>query len=199
MKQAVQERWVGLKFGRLTVTDAWVDGQVTRAKCVCECGASIVTRVADVKSGNTSSCGCFRREATSRRLTTHGATETPLYSVWTDIKKRCYSPKHRYFSHYGARGISMSAEWKDSFQQFREDVGERPSPAHEIDRIDNDGNYCKGNCRWVTHKENMRNTRRALIVSIDGKRVHLKDLAEQSGIPYLTLYYRLKQGQPLIR
>jgi hypothetical protein len=93
----------------------------------------------------------------------------------------------------------MSAEWKDSFQQFREDVGERPSPAHEIDRIDNDGNYCKGNCRWVTHKENMRNTRRALIVSIDGKRVHLKDLAEQSGIPYLTLYYRLKQGQPLIR
>lgn len=199
MKKSVNERWANQRFGRLYIVNAWVDGGITRANCVCDCGTKFSARAADLKSKNTSSCGCYRVENTIQMKRTHGETETPLYKIWSDIKKRCNNPNSKAYRNYGARGIKISQEWENDYLTFKADIGERPSPDHEIDRIDNDGDYRKGNCRWVTHTENMKNTRAAIRVDYRGRKMPLKDVSELSGVPYLKLYYRVKNGKPLFQ
>ena len=85
------------------------------------------------------------------------------------MKRRCYDPKRRYFKVYGGRGITVCAKWRDSFKAFLADMGPRPSLGHSIDRIDNDGNYEPGNCRWATDEEQGLNTSRNLIITAFGR------------------------------
>ena len=198
MRKTINERWAGQRFGRLCIVNSWADSNVTRANCVCDCGKKGVYRVADMKSGNTSSCGCLRVENTVSMRTTHGKTNTSEYSIWTDIKKRCGSPAHKYFARYGGRGISICDRWARDFAAFYADMGPRPSTSHEIDRINNDGNYEPQNCRWATRRENMLNTGRAMFAEYQGRQVCLKDLATLTGIKYNTLYYRYKRGLPVV-
>jgi len=198
MRKSVNERWAGQRFGRLCILNAWVDGIVTRANCVCDCGKKGVYRVADMKSGNTSSCGCRRVENSVSMRTTHGMTYSSEYSIWTDIKKRCSNSSHKHYRRYGGRGISVCDRWQNSFEHFYEDMGPKPSTSHQIDRINNDGNYEPANCRWATRRENMLNTGRAMLAEYQGKQVYLKDLAMLTGVKYGTLYYRFKRGQPVL-
>ena len=99
------------------------------------------------------------RMAGNRSRLAHGHNRrgraTPTYSSWQHMRTRCHNPNHLCYHRYGGRGITISARW-DSFLNFLEDMGERPE-GRELDRIDNDGNYEPGNCRWVTRAENMRN------------------------------------------
>ncbi len=199
MKKTVNERWANQRFGRLYIVNAWVDGGVTRANCVCDCGACGEYRVGDIKSGNTASCGCYRVDNTRIMKRTHGQTDTALYKIWSDMKKRCYNSRHKAYARYGGRGIGMSSEWKNDFCSFMADMGERPTPDHEIDRINNDGPYSKENCRWATRRQNMLNTRRAMVVEYGGERVSLKDLSALTGVKYGTLYYRFKRGLPVLQ
>lgn len=92
------------------------------------------------------------------RSENHGMTNTPTYGVWVNMRRRCYDPKHPDFKHYGGRGINVCDEWRDSFLKFYEDMGEKPRKL-QIDRIDNDGDYCKENCRWTTPSINLTNRR----------------------------------------
>ena len=91
------------------------------------------------------------------KIEIHGKRKTLEYKTWTHMKERCYNPKILSYKYYGGRGITVCERWRDSFIAFLEDMGERPFPKAEIDRIDNDGNYEPINCRWTTRTENRRN------------------------------------------
>lgn len=126
--------------------------------CQCDCGKQTLATCSNLKSGHTQSCGCLMRERTSAANGTHRRSKTKLYSVWMQMKQRCYLPSAPNYRWYGGRGIEVCERWRSSFEAFVADMGERPYGC-EIDRIDNDGDYEPGNCRWVDHRTNVRNSR----------------------------------------
>ena len=135
----------------------------------CDCGGRIVVEINSVtgKRGNTRSCGCLGVEARLRANTTHGRSKRksehyPTYSSWQHMKDRCLNKNNKYYHNYGGRGIGVCKRWKESFENFLEDMGDREL-WQSIERIDNDRNYEPSNCRWASFKEQMNNTRRTKI------------------------------------
>jgi hypothetical protein len=127
----------------------------------------------------------------------HGKKGTRIWSIWSSLKTRCNNPKATRYRHYGGRGITYPKKW-ETFNGFWEDMKEGYGDNLTIDRIDNNGNYSKENCRWVTQSEQIRNTRRTLMVSWKGKMVKFIELAEENNINYDTLYGRVfTYGIPL--
>lgn len=123
----------------------------------------------------------------------HGMTGTPTYSVWRSMINRCTNPRVACFGRYGGRGIAVCPEWRHSFETFLDDMGERPAGL-SIERRDNDGDYCKANCRWATLKEQGRNKRSNCMLEVDGVSRPLSEWAELRGIDYFTLRSRIKRG-----
>ena len=144
----------GQKFGRLTVIgEAGKDKRGNYLwECQCECGNTLVTIARPLRIGRTVSCGCYNKE----RSTKHGMSNSPTYYSWSSMKTRCYNPTHDNYQHYGANGIIVCACWLNSFEAFLEDMGERPE-GMTLDRIDREGNYEPGNCRWATEEQQKRN------------------------------------------
>jgi len=132
-----------------------------RVHCQCDCGADVVCRPTDLRSGNTQSCGCLSRDMTVERSTVHGDAKrqgrSPEYRTWHGMNERCRYPKHKDWQYYGGRGIAVCDEWRNSFPAFLAHVGRKPSPQHSIDRIENDRGYEPGNVRWATAKEQTAN------------------------------------------
>jgi hypothetical protein len=144
------------KFGRLKVVrEAGVakNGDALW-ECECACGEKIVARACNLRSGNTSSCGCLFKE----KHTTHGLSHLPEYCVWEGIVQRCTNPKSASYEYYGGRGITICDRWRD-FENFFKDMGPRQNKELSIDRIDPNGNYEKSNCRWASKKDQALNTR----------------------------------------
>lgn len=126
---------------------------------------------------------------------THGLSYTAENKAWRNMKSRCYNPKTPGWKDYGGRGISVCAEWRNSFEAFYRDMGPRPSPQHSVDRWPNvNGNYEPSNCRWATQQEQRRNIRTNHLVQVDGEQITLAEAVEKAPVPYNTVLYRLKRG-----
>jgi hypothetical protein len=119
---------------------------------------------------------------------------TPEYVAWLSMRQRCSDPKHRNYPLYGGRGIAVCARWQESFNAFLSDMGEKPSPQHSIDRLDNDCGYGPNNCRWATRREQNANRRNNRLFSVGGVTRTVTDWSRASGVPARTLFNRVGAG-----
>lgn len=124
---------------------------------------------------------------------THGKSHSAEYTSWSSMRERCGNEKHRSFHNYGARGIKVCERW-EVFANFFADMGERPSALHSLDRIDNNGNYGPGNCRWATREEQAGNKRPTKPIVYLGKTQSLKDAVRSVGGKYDTILRRVRSG-----
>lgn len=149
----------------------------------------------NLRRGKTTSCGCYRKDKLAREHTTHGETESRLYAVWCAMKARCHNKNNEAYDRYGGRGIIVCAEWRESFESFQEwAIHNGYADDLSIDRIDNDGNYEPGNCRWVTGVAQANNRRSNRIYEIDGETHTLTEWAQIRGINPKTLFNRIYTG-----
>lgn len=180
-------------FGRLTVTGD--SGQRSRGEviwsCLCQCGITCTVTTSNLRSGNTTSCGCFQRETTSKRFRSHGKTSKRVYNIWCAMLARCNNPKNNRYRYYGDRGITVCEGWK-SFENFYADMGEPPIGL-TLDRIDIDGNYCKENCRWVTMVEQANNKTNNHLIAYKNEVKTIAEWERELGFPRSLIWQRLER------
>jgi hypothetical protein len=146
--------------------------------CRCDCGRRITVDQSNLKSGNTKSCGCMKSTMCSDANVTHRKSRTLVYGIWCRMIARCCNPKSSGFSSYGAKGITICDRWRQSFEAFLTDMGERPSTSHVIDRIDNSKGYSPENCRWADPKMSSRNRKGRTLLTAFGETKPLFDWLE---------------------
>lgn len=187
---------VNHKYGRLTVIRRL--GSKKRLvywECKCICGNTIEVSTGNLRSGNTTSCGCKRKDTIKEVCTTHGMVKSNEYQIWAGMKARCSYKKHTVYKRYGGAGIRVCKRWNESFENFYADMGPRPSLKHSIDRIDSTGMYEPGNCRWATPTEQIRNRSNTRHLVYIGVRMTLAEFAECHRLDYDKVKYRLNLGK----
>jgi len=175
------------RFGALVVQkQAETRNRKTYWECLCDCGNTIETRSDTLKSGRAQSCGakCKNKSHISRH---------PLYQTWNGMFQRCYDPNNEVFDRYGGRGILICARWH-KFEHFAQDMGERPTNKHSIERIDNNKGYSPENCKWATDIEQANNRRSNILITIDGRTQNITQWAKEKGINSHRVFNRLRIG-----
>lgn len=192
----------GMRFGRLVALSLvqrdpkW---QGHRWLFRCDCGAEKVASIKTVTSGHTSSCGCLATQVLVSRNATHGLSRDHRreYRSWKDMRARCANTNDSDYADYGGRGIRVCERWND-FAAFLADMGSRPA-GKTLDRIDVNGGYEPGNCRWASAGVQANNKRSNLRLSIDGVSRTLQEWSDMHGVGRSTVRWRLRQGWPLDR
>lgn len=183
---------VGQRYNRWTLVRRVSAG---RWLCRCECGTEREKPVRSLRAGASRSCGCLAREASRTANTTHGEslrhTTSPELNSWSNMMQRCYNVRHEKYALYGGRGIVVCERWRSSFPSFLADLGRKPSPRHTLDRINVDGNYEPGNCRWATAREQTLNRRATRWITFGGQTKCLEDWARDIGIGPVALSRRI--------
>lgn len=181
----------GERFGKLTVLgkSKMQDGNGLLWDCLCDCGNKKTVRGFNLRKGKTKSCGCIRKEKPNGEK--HGMSNSRLYSVWSNMKTRCCNKNNRAYPRYGGRGIKVCDEWNnpESFIEWALDNGY--SDKLTLDRIDNDGNYCPNNCRWVSMKDQENNTSRNVLIEFNGELKTFSQWCENFNLPYNTVHKRV--------
>jgi len=191
----------GERFGRWVVLGlAGYDGKHRRWRVRCDCGAEHTRQAASIVTGSSTQCvTCSAREVAAARALPvpsrdeHGERR-PEWRAWRGMIARCSDPTLRFWYRYGGRGIRVCERWETSFAAFYGDVGPRPGPGYSIDRVDNDGDYEPGNVRWATALEQARNTRRNIVLEIDGRSQCLAAWAAERGVQPQFISNRLRRG-----
>lgn len=185
---------IGKTFGRLIVLEdrGSQHGKGKKYLCKCSCGADKVALQSRLLRGETKSCGCLRRELASTRGIKHGLSSHRLYKTWNSMMQRCCDPTHYAYNRYGGRGITVCQRWHD-VRAFIQDNNGSALPGLSIDRIDNDGNYEPGNCRWVQPFVQNANRANSIRLTYDGKTLSLKEWSSITKISVNCLQLRLQR------
>lgn len=162
-------------------------------RCRCDCGTIKVIEESSLKNKHARSCGCLKKELYGTQSKTHGMWTTKTWKAWSSMKDRCSIRDHRDQKYYGGKGIKVCDRWKNSFENFLEDMGERPD-GYSLDRIDPDGDYTPENCRWASAKKQANNRTNNRIVEFNNERKTLSEWADSVGLKYTTLRARLSNG-----
>lgn len=200
----------GMRFGRLVVESeaepvTTVSANRTRTyyrwNCVCDCGKKCVVKSQELLAGKTVSCGCYAAESRLTAHRTHGLSKTRLYRVYTGMKTRCYNQNDAHYQSYGGRGIRICAEWLEDFRSFYDwamsngyDPDSKPGTC-SIDRIDVDGDYSPGNCRFIAMDEQAYNKTDNHLIEYKGETMPVSKAARLEGISEKTIFSRLYRGQ----
>lgn len=192
---AFHSKHIGEKFGRLTVLPDAIPRNGSTSKkylCRCDCGKYTYVTISNLMSGNTRSCGCYNKEITAKRASTHNMSHSKLFGIWWTMLQRCKNEKVNSYKNYGGRGIKVCEEWQ-TFEPFYEwSMSHGYADDLSIDRVDNDGDYCPKNCRWTTFSEQANNRRNTVWVYYNGEKKTISQLAKENGVKYKALYYMYK-------
>lgn len=182
----------GQQFGKLTVLERNGTSRSRQAVwlCKCECGNTKNVQSYDLRSGNTQSCGCQRKENFTH--TSHGHSGERLHAIWVGMKSRCYNSHRKNYKDYGDKGVVVCDEWKENFEAFYNwAMANGYSDDLSIDRIDSDGNYEPSNCRWADSVIQMNNRTCAAIIECNGEKHTVAEWSRITGIKYATIYARI--------
>ena len=189
---------IGQKFNRLLVIKRTVNKYNHKALlCKCDCGNYTIVTIQNLKSNNTKSCGCLKKEVKSTLK--HGMKGTRLYNIWQGMKQRCSNKNTIKYKNYGGRGIKVCDEWKNDFLSFynwaiQNGYDETKNRKEQtLDRIDVNGNYEPNNCRWVTHSINCRNRNNNVYLTKNGISKTIVEWSEELGISQRVLSNRAKK------
>ena len=170
--------------------------------CKCDCGNQHIVASGKLVQGKSKSCGCYALEIRSKSLEKHGITsggKPRTFVIWNGMKARCLNPKSTSYPNYGGRGIRICDQWLnfENFHYWAISNGYRDDL--EIDRIDNDGNYCPENCRWVTKEFNRSHQRKTRNIEILGITKNLSSWCIEAGMSRSTAYKYLKNGEDFLK
>jgi len=184
----------GMKFGKLTVIKrATFNNSEGKPMwdCVCDCNPNehIFCYGSNLKLGKIVSCGCHKIEICKSR-STHNMSQTTTYKIWKAMKHRCGNPTAANFKDYGGRGIRVCERWLQSFENFLEDMGERPSNKYSIERKNSNGNYDPDNCVWATSTEQNRNKKNNFNLTLNGETKCVSEWVEITGLSRSTITKR---------
>ncbi len=182
----------GQRFGKLIVIKRMGQDKYKHFKwlCLCDCGKKTTVVGYDLKRNQTQSCGCLKLECSVTHGHTSGRRTSPTYGSWFGMIQRCTNPNNKEYHNYGKLGIEICKKWRDSFENFLEDMGERPFDC-TLERKDNKKGYYPGNCKWATRKEQARNKRSNRLITHNGKTQLLIEWAEKTGINRTTITSRI--------
>lgn len=186
--------FVGKRFGRLEVMEK-VGSKNNNVYwlCKCDCGTVISKTTTQLTSLKSISCGCLRKDTTASLNKTHGMSNTRIYNIWVDMKRRCDNPKRKHYERYGGRGINYCKEW-NNFNTFYKDMSITYKDNLEIDRINGDGNYEPSNCRWITHQQQLNNYSRNVFITIYGVTDTVKNMCTKYNSRYDNVVRHIKRG-----
>lgn len=190
----------GQRFGRLlVVSEAAPHIQPNGLKrtmwlCVCDCGEKYVAFGANLRNNHTQSCGCLQKDRAKESATTHGKAGSRIYRTWHHMLERCNNPSTRNYVGYGGRGIEVCAEWHTFEGFYKWAIKNGYTDKLTIDRIDNDGNYCPQNCRFISPAMQAGNKRTNRTIVANGCSHTVAQWARKMDIPYFTLLSRLNRG-----
>jgi hypothetical protein len=187
----------GQRYGRLLVVSLARRDRRSYWNCRCDCGTERVLDNHVLRTGNTTSCGCMKRDQTIERLTTHGLAGTRYYNLWCGVVARCYNTNSVGFKNYGGRGIKMCRGWRNDPAAFVAWCkAQEPIPkGYTLDRRNNDGPYSPGNCRFASSIDQARNARSNIRVQINGRDMVLTEAAAKySDISYRGVAMRVSRG-----
>lgn len=191
----------GHRYGRLTVLGLVElvqypshEGKTRVWLCQCDCNRKKKVIGPHLRSGHTTSCGCYWESIRYRGNRKHGASKIGLseYDIWCSMRQRCNDSGSTSYPNYGGHGIKVCKRW-DDFPTFLADMGSRPSPAHSIDRKDNEGPYSPENCRWATIQEQQNNRRSNRFLTAFGKTQTVAQWAAEMGMPHYVLSMRVNR------